>query len=262
MEQTTTILEGYSDLEKGAYLGAIASLATADRNASEDELEYINALCQSANLSDDQTKLIAHVASTPVTDDDLHSFLDVLKTSDLRFSLISDLIAFAQSDKDYSEEEEQTVGKISQYLGLNQQQFSVLDQFTKKAIEEAPKHAEAIQSEKTTPSNFLDSLGFGDKLKSAGINSNSLLKGALGIVGPIILARMLSGRNRTGGGGLLGGILGSNTRGGLMGGGGLLGGLGGLFGGGGGAGGLLGGLLGGGRGFGNAGGLLGRILGR
>ena len=34
MEQNETILSGYSDTEKGAYLGAIASLATADRQAS------------------------------------------------------------------------------------------------------------------------------------------------------------------------------------------------------------------------------------
>lgn len=256
MEQTTTILDGYSNLEKGAYLGAIASIATADRSASDEEKEYLNALCESANLNEEQTKLIAQVASTQVADDDLNRFLDVLKTSDLRFSLVSDLIAFAQSDKDYSEEEKKTVEKISQYLGLNNEQLSVLDQFTRKAVEEVPNHAESLQSEQTTPQSFLDSLGFGEKLKSAGINSNSLLKGALGIIGPIILAKMLSGRRRSGGG-FLGGILGGNAGGGSMtGGGGLFGGLGGLLGGG-----LLGGLLGGGRGFGNAGGLLSRILG-
>ncbi len=257
MEQTTTILEGYSNLEKGAYLGAIASLATADRSASEEEKDYIAALCESARLTEDQAKLIAHVATVQIADEDLNRFLDVLKTSDLRFSLVSDLVAFAQADKNYSEEEKQTVEKMSQYLGLNKEQFSVLDEFTKKAVQEAPNHAESIQSEKTTPQSFLDSLGFGDKLKSAGINSNTLLKGALGIVGPLILGRLLSGRRRRSGG-LFGGILGGgNSGGGMMGGGGILGGLGGLFGGGG----LLGGVLGGGRGFGSAGGLLSRILG-
>ena len=43
MTTPTTILSGYSDMEKGAYLGAIASISTADRSASEEELEYINA---------------------------------------------------------------------------------------------------------------------------------------------------------------------------------------------------------------------------
>ena len=44
MTNETTILSGYTDMEKGAYLGAIASLATADRSAGEQELDYINAL--------------------------------------------------------------------------------------------------------------------------------------------------------------------------------------------------------------------------
>ena len=255
MEQTTTILDGYSDLEKGAYLGAIASIATADREATEEEKVYLQALCESAKLSEDQTKLIIEVAATQISDDDLERCLDVLKTSDLRFSLVSDVIAFAQADQSYSEQEKKYVEKITQYLGVNHQQLSLLDQFTKKAVEEAPKHAEAIQTEQTSPVNFLDSLGFGDKLKAAGINSNSLLKGALAIIGPIMIAKMLSGGRRSGGAGLLGGLFGGNRR--TMSGGGLLGGIGGLLGGG-----LLGGLFGAGRGFNGAGGLLERVLGR
>ena len=252
MQETVTILEGYSDEEKGAYLGAIASLATADRQASEEELSYLEALSESADLSDEQKKLITDAANSQMSDADLKRCLDVLKKSELRFSLVSDIIAFAEADQSYSEDEKQTVQKIAQYLGVNQQQFSVLDQFTKKAVQEAPMQAEALQTQQTSPTNFLDSLGFGDKLKNAGINSNSLLKGALGILGPIILGRMLSGGGRRGGG--MGGMFGGgSSMGGL--GGGLLGGLMG------GGGGLLGGLLGGGRGFGGAGGMLGRILG-
>jgi uncharacterized tellurite resistance protein B-like protein len=249
MEITTAILEGYSDMEKGAYLGAIASIATADRSATEEELSYLQALSESANLSEEQTNLIRDAASTQMSDEDLKRCLDVLKTSELRFSLVSDVIAFAESDQSYSEQEKQKVQQIAQYLGVNKEQFSVLDQFTKKAVQEAPKHAEALQTEQTTPGSFLDSLGFGDKMKNAGINSNSLLKGALGILGPIILAKMFSGGNRRGSsmGGMFGG--GSGMGGGLL--GGLLGG----------GGGLLGGLLGGGRGFGNAGGMLGRMFG-
>lgn len=248
MQQQTTILDGYSDMEKGAYLGAIASLSTADRSASPEEMEYIEALCESANLSEEQKQLITQAASTEMTDDELKRCLDILKKSDLRFSFVSDVIAFAQADQSYSEEEKHTVQKFAEYLEVNQTQFSLLDQFTKKAVQEVPNQAEALQSEQTSSQGFLENLGFGDKLKNAGINTNSLMKGALGILGPILLARMFSGGRRRS----------SGMGGGLLGGGGGL--LGGLLGGGGG-GGLLGGLLGGGRGFGNAGGMLGRILG-
>jgi len=261
---TTTILDGYTDTEKGAYLGAIASLATADRTASEEELSYLDALTESANISEEQGSLIRQAATTQMTDEDLKRCLDVLKTSELRFSLVSDVIAFAQADQSYSEEEKQNVEKIAQYLGVNQEQFSVLDQFTKKAVQEAPKNAEALESEQTTPSSFLDSLGFGNKLKSAGINSSSLFKGALGILGPMLLMKMFRGGGRRSGGGMFGGGGGTAMPGGRSGGGllgGLMGGGGGLLGGLMGGGGLLGSLLGGGRGFGGAGGMLGRILG-
>jgi uncharacterized tellurite resistance protein B-like protein len=254
MEQQQTILEGYSDLEKGAYLGAIASIATADRSASEEEMDYIDALCASAGLSEPQTEMIRRSA-TELTGEELNKCLDVLKTSDLRFSLITDLIAFAESDRDYSEAEKQSIAGIASYLGVNQEQFSLLDQFTHKAKEEG------VAPEEGASPSFLAGSGLGDKMKSAGINTGGLLKGLLGVMGPIVLAGMLSGGRRRGGG-LLGGLLGGG--GGMMGGGGLGGmmgggGLGGMLGGGGL--GSLTGMLGGGGGFGRSGGLLGRMFG-
>lgn len=259
MEHTPTILDGYSDREKGAYLAAIASLSSADRSASEEELQYLDALAESANISEEQKAMVRSAAQS-VSGEDLQASLEVLKGSELRFSLLSDMIAFASADGDYNAEEKANIDRMAQYLGVNQQQVSLLDQFTKKAVQEAPSPAD----ENADP-NFLSGLGFGDKMKSAGINTNALFKGALGVLGPILLAQMFrrrggGGMMPGGGGGLLGGLLGGGRSGGMMGGGMLGGGgggmLGGLLGGG-----LLGGLLGGGRGFGSTGGLLGRVLG-
>lgn len=236
------ILEGFPDLEKGAYLCAIASMATADRVASAGELEYLNALSEAANLSDEQSKLIQQAATTAISDEDLTKCLDVLKTSELRFSLVSDVIAFAQADNNFSEEEKTKLQQMVTYLGINAEQYSVLNEFTKKAVEEAPGQEEQLASGEGSTNNFLNSLGLGDKLKNAGINTNSLLKGALGILGPIFLARMFSrSRNQ-----------GSNSSGGMF------GGIGGLLAGGG----LLGGLLGNGRGFSGLGSMLGRLFGK
>jgi uncharacterized tellurite resistance protein B-like protein len=260
MEQQQTILDGYSDMEKGAYLGAIASIATADRAASDEELAYLDALSDSAGLSDEQAEMIRRSASE-LSGEELNKCLDVLKTSDLRFSLITDLIAFAESDQDYTEAEKQSISAIAKYLGVNQEQFSLLDQFTHKAKEEA------VSPEEAASPNFLSGSGLGEKMKSAGINTSGLLKGLLGVMGPIVLAGMLSGRGRRGGGMLGGGMMGGGL-GGLLG-GGLLGsmlggsrgsGLGGMLGGGGL--GSLTGMLGGGGGFGRSGGLLGRMFGR
>ena len=55
--ERTTILEGYSDKEKGAYLGAVASIATADRQALR-RIEYVSALCDAADVSEHKRKLL------------------------------------------------------------------------------------------------------------------------------------------------------------------------------------------------------------
>lgn len=240
MSNKTTILEGYSNIEKGAYLGALASLATADRNASAEELDYLKALIETAGISEDQSGLILHAATNDVADDDLEKFLQILKTSELRFSLLSDVIAFAHADNDYSEAEQHKVNEIASYLDVTDEQVTVLTEFTDKAVQQSEQYAQADatgDTGKADAASFFGGLGFGDKLKNAGINTSGLFRGALGIIGPMLLGRMFSGGRRgTAGGGLLGGLLG------------------------GGRGGLLGGLLGGGRGFGNAAAMLGRLF--
>ncbi len=249
MEQQETILKGHTDEEKGAYLGAIASIATADKSASEEELDYISKLADAAELSPEQKEAVTR-AATEISGEELQRCMDILKGSELRFSLIADLIAFAESDNNYSPEEKANVEKIAHYLNIDQQQFSLLDQFVKKtAASDAPP-------EEVAKPGFLDSLGLGDKMKSAGINSGTLMKTLIGVAGPFLLASMFRRRGNTMGSGL-----GNNSGGG--------GGLGGMLGRGGGLGGMLGGggigsligMLGGGRGLGSTGGLFGRLLG-
>lgn len=235
MEEQSNLLEGYSDKEKGAYLGAIASLATADHQASAEEMEYMEELCQAAKLSPEQTGAVRQ-AATELSGEELNRCLDVLKNSELKYSLVTDLMAFAKADNDYSEAEEQNIQKISQYLGVDQQQFSLLDQFSKQATTETRQQAPSQQ-------NFLGG-GLKEKMQGAGINTGSLMKGVLAIAAPMILSRMFSRRRGMGG---MGGMLGGGLGGMMMGGGG---GIGSLI-----------GMLSGGRGMRGTGGLLGRVLG-
>lgn len=264
METSENILQGSSDTEKGAYLGAIASIATADRQATDEEVDYISRLADAASLSPEQKEAVIKAAQE-ITDEDTKRCLDILKTSDLKYSLVTDLIAFAKSDNNYSGEEQKTIQKMADYLGVNKEQFSLLDHFTDRAMSTSANaavdssSATALSSSSTATSaqtggtDFLSSLGLKDKLESAGINGNGLLKGLLGIAAPMLLAKMVTGglnRNRGGmfggGGGMFGG------GGGMLGsGGGMFGGLGSIFS-------MLSGSSGGYR---RSGGLLSRIFG-
>lgn len=243
MENSQSILQGSSDMEKGAYLGAIASIATADRQATPEEIQFLSALADSAGLSTEQKEAVIKAANETSHDDVLRC-LDVLKNSELKYSLVTDVIAFAKSDNNYSEQEQKSVQKMADYLGVNQQQFSLLDHFTEKAkaLDTSNTSTSPASNEQTQPTDFLSSLGLKDKLQSAGINGSSLLKGLLGIAAPMVLAKMVTGglnRNRGYGGGMFGG------GGGMFG-----GGLGSVF-----------SMFNGTRGFGNSGGLLSRIFG-
>ncbi|HEY0744723.1 MAG TPA: TerB family tellurite resistance protein [Chryseosolibacter sp.] len=251
--QSASVLTGYSEREKGAYLAALASLSTADRQASQEELDHLREVAHAAGLSPQQEKFILNSA-TDISGEELKKCLDVLKTSQLRYSLITDLIALAKADESYTEDEKENIEKIAKYLGVNNTQVDVLDEFVSKAAEKDPSPEQAQSS------GFLDSLGMRDKLSKAGLNFGGGGGGGLmGMLGPMLLggiaAKALGGRRRTGGGMLGGGGLG----------GGLLGGaLGGMLGGGmGGLGGGLGSILGGmnrSRSSRGMGGLLGRIL--
>ena len=257
MEQSQQVLKDFPNEEKGAYLGAIASLATADHSATPDEIEFLEKLADSAGVSPDQRESVIE-AATEISGKELSECIQILKNSDLRFSLLTDLISFAKSDNHYSDEEKGVIKKMADELKISDEQFSLLDQFVDKAAT-----SDTTPEEATKP-GFLESLGLGERFKNAGIDWKNVGKGLLAVAGPIILGKMLAGRNRTSRSSSSSGLGGL---GGLA--GGLGGGLGSLLGGasnirsgmGGGLGSLIASLSGG-RGFGASGGLLSRIFGR
>lgn len=233
--QSETILTGYTEQEKAAYLGALAALATADREADEDELEHLKEVAQAAGISEELEQQVLKSAKDS-SGQDLKRCLDILKGSDLRYSLITDLITVAKADESYSEEEKANIEKVSQYLNVDKNQFSVLDQFVTKAAD-----SEQTPDDIAKP-NFIQSLGMQDKFSNAGFNMGSIGKSILGFLGPMLLgsmaSRALGGRRNSGGGmgssgglgGMLGSVLGGNNRTGMGGTGGmsLPGGMGGL----------------------------------
>lgn len=280
MNQETQLLKDYSDLEKGAYLGAIASIATADRTASNEETNFLEVLATSAQLSPEQQQAVLSAAKDP-SNISLQKCLDQLKNSELRYSLITDIISFAKSDGKYTPDEERKIKEMAAYLDINAEQYSALSQFVTAASQ-----AQA-QGQDITTNNFLGNSAIGDTLKRSGIPTGGLMKGLLGVLAPILISKVLNGRsgstlpgtgnNPMGGlGGILGGILnGQNSPqqtqqngGGL---GGILGGI--LNGqntqqttpqqrpqqGGGGLGSLIH-ILSGNKGYGGMGGILGNIL--
>ena len=227
------LLQNYSEAEKTAYLSAIASLATADHQASGTETQFLQALAQQAGLSGGATQQVL-AAAQDASNQSIQQHLDALKGSDLRFSLVTDLISFARADGAYANDEEAMIGKMSQYLGINAEQ--------KQVLENVVDQAEQVAHDPQDPGKQSFLGGIGDKLSSVGIPKGALMAGLLGVVAPMVISRVMGSGQRQGGG-IMDSMGGSGSLGGLLG-GAANSGLGGLLGGGG-MGSLLGGLFGG-----------------
>ncbi|WP_162053429.1 tellurite resistance TerB family protein [Pontibacter pamirensis] len=219
-QEQTNLLKDYSMEEKGAYFGALATMASADGQTTEEELEFLSLMSEAAELPENVQQEVIHIAKNP-SQINVQKCLDVLKGSQLRFSFITDIISFAKADGHYSPEEQKEIQRMADYLQVNQKQYSILEQYVSKA-DEAQK-----QGEDPTSQSFLNKNGFGDMFKNAGI-SPQMVQGILGIAAPLVIAKLLGGgrRSRYGGGmmggmggGLLGGLLGGGMMGGGMGGG-------------------------------------------
>ena len=225
----TQLLQNYSETEKTAYLSAIASLATADRQASGAESQFLQALAQQAGLSGGSTQQVL-AAAQDASNQSIQQHLDVLKNSDLRFSLVTDLISFARADGSYSNDEEAMISKMAQDLGINQEQ--------KQTLETVVDQAATVPHDPQDPTKegFLSSIS--DKFSSVGIPKGALMAGLLGVVAPMVISRVMGSGSQnqntdanSGGGGMMSSVLGGGTMGGLLGGaaqsglGGLLGSL-------------------------------------
>jgi uncharacterized tellurite resistance protein B-like protein len=235
------ILSQYSAAEKTAYLGAIAALATADREASAPEQQFLTALAESAELNPAATQQVLATAAD-TTNESIAQHLDVLKGTELKYSLIADILSFAKADGKYTPDEQTMLEKMATYLGVSTDQVQALGTVVEQAQQQPAADPAAM-------SQMLTSGGVGDMLKRVGIPSGALLSGLLSVLAPMVLSKVMGGQ-RTGSAGM-GGL------GGLLGGGATApagGGLGSL-------GGLLGSVLGGGQSGGQSGGGLGSLMG-
>ncbi len=184
-------MKGYSEEQKTAYIAAIASIATTDNVASENEINYLVNLADYAGLNDQSKKTVLSAAKDTSLNS-LKQSLDVLKSSELRFSLVADLIAFAEADSNLAEGEKKHIASISNYLGVNNTQLQALNDYVKET---------ASQPITTNPSMQSQGIlgGIGDKLKSAGIDFGSVAKGLMSFVGPMIMGNMISKGMQSGG---------------------------------------------------------------
>ena len=76
----------YSNDEKKAYLCIVASLASADKNVSDEEISNLRKLCKTVGLDARSLGEVLSTAESPQSAP-IKAYIDQLVDSDLRFTL-------------------------------------------------------------------------------------------------------------------------------------------------------------------------------
>ncbi len=182
MSQAPPDFTKYPAAQRAAYLGAIASLLTADQQASPAEGEFLSHLAQATGLSQQDAQHVVDAALDP-NNSSLTEDLTTLKSSDLRFALVQDLISFAQSDGQYSDAEQERIGQMAQFLGVSEEQFDALHQYQQAAAD----------GQNVNDPRFLQQSGIGSLFSQLGLpKGGGMLSGILAVAGPMILQKVLA----------------------------------------------------------------------
>jgi uncharacterized tellurite resistance protein B-like protein len=114
--------------ERVDYLSVVASMAFADADADDRELERVRDMCKDLELSSESTeKVIA--AATSSHDDSIDEALDRLTCSDLRYALLIDAIDIAYADDEVVESEAAELEALAERLGISHAQLVQLRRY-------------------------------------------------------------------------------------------------------------------------------------
>ena len=164
-------LQDFPEKERTAYLAAVASMATPQDKASQEEEEFLADLCEEAELSPPNRDQVIMEARNP-TNDGFEHYLDWLRDSDLKYSFIVDVISFAKADGEFSETEKGRIHRMADRLGVSVEQYHALLEYVEKA--------QKAQNEESTEEGFLEKTGLKQKFKNLNIPVKGLLTGLVG----------------------------------------------------------------------------------
>jgi len=114
--------------ERTAYLRVIASMASSDGKVSDSEIAHLREACEEVGLDPVDTGSVIDSAVEPDSAE-IDAAIRQLAGSELKFTLLADLLFIAHSDGKYSEEERLEVVAIADTLGINTAQVSAVDRY-------------------------------------------------------------------------------------------------------------------------------------
>lgn len=133
-------LRAYPEVERVDYLSVVASLAAADGTVTDDEVNRIREFCEHARIGDIGIGLIIAAIENPAVIE-LDVVLPRLAQTELRFTLLLDMLALAHADGLCCADEQAEIQKIAAMLAI-----------TPAHMEAANRYVEAMMAASRNPS--------------------------------------------------------------------------------------------------------------
>jgi len=142
-------LLNYDKNTKIAYLSIISSLCYVDKDFSDEEKEQLNKLLVNLEVSDKGKAKIYSAIYDFNTNERLESIeiIKELKKSDIRFTLISDLVLIAFADEDFKDEEYSYILEIAKEINVTKEQVDTIIEVQKnlKKLKDIPSKSEVAK---------------------------------------------------------------------------------------------------------------------
>jgi uncharacterized tellurite resistance protein B-like protein len=137
-------LANYPEVERVDYLSIVASIASADGKVTDDEITKIREFCGAIGIGDIGIGMIIAAVEDPSVVD-LQPILTRLSQTDLKFTLLTDMLFMAHADGIVVPGEEEEICKIASMLNITPEQIEAINKYVEAVI--SAQHADRSESD-------------------------------------------------------------------------------------------------------------------
>ncbi len=171
--------------ERVDYMTVIASMAGADVSLAPEEMAKLRELCRALELPERETRAILDTAHRPTASIERH--LEALKSSPLKFALLSDCLSLAYADGEYAKSERTEIASLAKALNVTGEQLAALEECARALAEAHAKgHATDWKSKSEQLAEQLASVGIPiaavGALSAVGLSTAGISSGVAALV--------------------------------------------------------------------------------
>ena len=133
MDEQRYPLSNYPEVEKVDYLSIVASIASADGKITDEEITKIREFCTMIGIGEIGIGMILAAIADPAIVD-VQPILRRLSQTDLKFTLLTDMLFMAHADDIVSPDEKEEIRKIASMLKITPDQIAAIDKYVATVI--------------------------------------------------------------------------------------------------------------------------------